>query len=107
MSWLIIVVLGASGAVLRALVTHRLTPIAGTMIVNMTAAFLLGLTAAWDGALAAGVQIGLLGALSTWSTFAHQLSELIRIDQRPRAAAYLTLTIVAGVGAAWIGLTIS
>lgn len=104
MSWLAIVVLGAAGAVLRALVTHRLTPLAATMLVNVAAAFLLGLTAAWDGALAAGVQVGLLGALSTWSTFAHQLAELVRTGRRPRAAVYLALTVVAGIGAAWIGL---
>jgi CrcB protein len=106
-SWSIIIALGAVGAVLRGLITHRWSPLVGTLIVNVGASFVLGLTAAWEGAAGAGVRIGLLGALSTWSSFAHQLAELIRTGRGRRAAAYLAVTMIAGVGAAWIGLTIS
>ena len=105
-TWLAVGALGAVGAVMRALAGHRLPALAGTAVVNIGAAFLLGLTSAWDGAAGAGIRIGLLGALSTWSTLAHELAELDRSGQRGRAVWYLGITLVAGVATAWLGLSL-
>ena len=104
MIWVAVFILGALGAVLRAVVAERLPPLAATASVNVAAAFLLGVAATFDGVLGAGIRIGLLGALSTWSTLANQLAELGRERRWVEAAAYLAATLIAGVTAAWIGL---
>lgn len=107
MIWIAVVVLGAVGAILRAMVAERLPPLVATSAVNIAAAFLLGWTAGFDGALGAGVRVGLLGALSTWSTLANQLAELGRERRWVAATAYLTSTLVVGVAAAWVGLELA
>lgn len=106
MTWLAVVLLGASGATLRAVVTHRLSPLVGTAVVNVAASLLLGLTAGRGGVVGVGFHIGLLGALSTWSTLAYQLADLVRTGRVHRAAVYFVVTMIAGVGAAWAGLRI-
>ena len=106
-TWLAVGAFGAVGAILRALAGHRLPALAGTALVNLCAAFLLGLTSTWEGVSGTAVRVGLLGALSTWSTLAHELAELDRTGQRGRAVAYLAFTLVAGVGVAWIGLILA
>lgn len=94
--------LGAAGAVLRALATRANRPLPwGTFAVNLVAAFALGWLHGRTGWWADAAGIGLLGALSTWSTVAAEVS-LIR--PRPLAAAYLGLTVVSVVAAAWLGL---
>lgn len=103
----LVVLLGAFGAMIRALLADRLPALAGTLAVNLSAAFLLGLCASWEGVLADGVRIGLLGAASTWSTLAHELAGLLRDRRAARAASYLTASLVLGVAAAWLGLELS
>ncbi len=107
MIWAAVFVFGAVGAVIRAVVAERLPPLLATASVNVAAAFLLGWAVTFDGVLGAGIRVGLLGALSTWSTLANQLAELGRERRWVEAAAYLMATLVAGVGAAWIGLELS
>lgn len=107
MTWVAVAALGALGAALRAYAADRLSPLAGTAMINIGAAFLLGLTSNWSGLGGTAVQVGLLGALSTWSTLAHHVIDLARAGDHRRAAAYLGTTLVCGVGAAWIGLSLS
>jgi len=104
MTILVIAVLGATGAILRAVATNRLPALVGTLAVNLGAAFLLGLSAQWDGVAAIAVRVGLLGALSTWSTLAHQVADLLRRGRRGPAAIYLGSTLTGGVLLAWLGL---
>ena len=72
----------------------------GTLAVNLAAALVLGLLAGVSGlhpALSALVGTGFCGALSTWSTFAFEVVELGLRRERVRAAAYLAITVVAGI----------
>jgi len=77
----------------------------GTLAVNLTGAFLLGVlagaTISEDAYLIAGT--GLLGAYTTFSTWAlesHRLAE----DGRARlGAANLLVSLLAGLAVAWIG----
>lgn len=79
----------------------------GTLAINLAAAFLLGLSASWDGVAGDGIRIGLLGAASTWSTLANELALLLRHRRFTRAGVYVVLSLVLGVGAAWIGLELN
>ncbi len=107
MTILTIAVLGAVGAILRAVVTNRLPALVGTLAVNLAAAFFLGLSVELDGVAAIALRVGLLGALSTWSTLAHQLADLLRRGRRRPALLYLGSTLVGGVALAWLGLVLS
>lgn len=104
---LVVICLGATGAVIRALVSRTLPPLLGTLAINLTAAFFLGLSTPWAGLLADGVRIGLLGAASTWSTLANELAMLLRDRRFFRAGLYVILSLLLGVGAAWVGLELS
>lgn len=100
---------GALGSTGRGLIGFRLNgrlP-SGTFLANTTACFLLGLASQWDGVTGTAVRIGLLGSLSTWSSLAFEVSTMWRIGRRAEAAAYLTLTVVLGVGLAWVGLRLA
>lgn len=100
----LVLVLGGLGAIGRAVATHTLPPLLGTLAINLLAAFVLGAVASWNGVLADGVRLGLLGAASTWSTLANELASMLRSRQILRASAYLIGTLVLGVLAAWLGL---
>lgn len=104
---LFVLVLGALGAIARALASRTLPPPLGTLAINLAAAFLLGLSTSWTGIAADGVRIGLLGAASTWSTLANELATLLRDRRLVRAGIYLALSLVLGVFAAWLGLELS
>lgn len=101
---LLVAVGGALGAVARHLVSMPpVGPFRGVLSVNVAGSALLGaLVAAGDRVppwLLLTAAVGFAGALTTWSTLAVQVSELAR--RAPgRAAAYLLLTLVLGVGAA-------
>ncbi|MEM7284929.1 MAG: CrcB family protein [Actinomycetota bacterium] len=79
---------------------------AGTLSVNVAAAFVLGLLhEAADGTITV-LGVGLLGSLSTFSTVVRELVDTT--ERRPVAAAtYLTVTVVLGVAAAWVGVELS
>ena len=96
--------LGALGAAARAVTARTLPPLAGTLAINLTAAFLLGFSASWNGIGADGFRIGLLGAASTWSTLANEIALLLREHRYQRAASYLVLSLLLGILAAWAGL---
>lgn len=101
---LLVAVGGALGAVVRHLVSMPpLGPFRGVLTVNVAGSALLGvLVGAGDRVpswLLMVLGVGLAGALTTWSTLAVQVWEVAR--RAPgRAAAYLGLTLVLGVGAA-------
>ncbi len=102
-----VLVLGGIGAIWRALLSRWMPPLVGTLLVNVSAAFLLGLSIRWTGWAATGFRIGLLGAASTWSTLANESATLLRERQVVRAALYLAVSLAAGVAAAWWGLQLS
>ena len=85
----------------------------GTFTVNVIGSLMLGIIA---GAVAAGgaspqVQLalgtGFCGAMTTYSTFSYETLRLLEDDARLFAAANVVASIVAGLGAAFLGVTIS
>lgn len=85
----------------------------GTLVVNLTGCFLLGLLAGAlggragvDPALRLALTVGFLGAYTTFSTFSLQAVRLAEGGAVGSAAAYVTASVVVGLGAAWAGLAL-
>ncbi len=85
----------------------------GTFAVNVLGSLILGLI---TGAVSAGgaspqvqlaVGTGFCGALTTYSTFSYETLRLLEDDARLFAAANIVASMVAGVGAAFLGVAIS
>lgn len=84
----------------------------GTIVVNVTGCFLIGLADAWmraDGHPALGtgarqlLMIGLLGGYTTFSAFGLQTLHLIGNGRSGAAAGNVTLSVVACLLAVWLG----
>ena len=84
----------------------------GTIVVNVSGCFLIGLADAWmraDGhpALGAGARqllmMGLLGGYTTFSSFGLQTLHLIGNGRWLGAAGNVTLSVVACLVAVWLG----
>ena len=105
-----VVGLGALGAVTRAAVQgvalqrERIPFFIGTLVVNLSGAFALGLL---HGAGASGTWIKLAGAgfLGAFTTFSGWMLETERLNaiSRRLAISYLVMPLAAGVLAAWLG----
>ncbi|MFW5472783.1 fluoride efflux transporter FluC [Knoellia sp. CPCC 206450] len=115
MTALFVAVGAAVGAPLRYLVNHWLrqrfgaTPTAGTLAVNVIGSLVLGVAvgAGVNGSPLALVGTGFCGALTTFSTLALELQDAFA-DERPRdAVVNVALSLVLGVGAAWLGWTVA
>ena len=113
---------GALGSVLRYLVglaTHRVFPGTvgagavfplGTMVANLIGCFAIGLLAAYfdqRGALSPGVrlglQVGVLGGFTTFSSFALETLALGRHDEVALALLNVGVQVVFGLAACWLG----
>ena len=91
------------GAVLRYLVDRAVPPHhfpRGTILVNTTGSFALGLLAGSS----ATVTIGLVGGYTTLSTFAVETVALVERDRRGAAVLNVVLSAVLGLTAAALGL---
>jgi CrcB protein len=109
--WLGVGVLGGCGALARfgltLLVADRLHPHfpAGTLVVNLSGAFLLGLLA--GGAVEGDARLILgAGAIGSYTTFSTWMVETQRIDEAGRrriAVANIVLSVVLGLAAAALG----
>lgn len=77
-----------------------------TLALNSLGALLLGvlLVARPDSSLLLGTAG--LGSLTTFSTVAAETAGLLDDGHKRTAIAYLVLTVVVGVAAAWLGLSI-
>jgi CrcB protein len=107
-TYLAVAAAAAAGAILRYLFAqlgNADLPI-GTLVVNLVASFVMGLVAANTDTSNLAFQVGLLGTMSTWSTLAHEVAQLARDRRGFEAAVYLVLSVVLGIGAAWIGLIV-
>jgi fluoride exporter len=111
-TWLLVAVAGAAGALCRysIVVAVGVRPFpAATLVINVLGSFLLGLVLPLGifGRLSppatAAIAVGFLGAFTTYSTFSWELFDLGRTDRLPVAAAYLAVSVVAGVVAAGLG----
>jgi CrcB protein len=112
--WLVVAALGAIGAVARLLVEDVVSsrlPIAfpaGTLAVNLSGTFVLGLLTgiALTGnamVLAGSATIGSYTTFSTWMLETHSLSADVR---RRAAMANVLVSVAAGIGAVALGRTI-
>lgn len=83
----------------------------GILVVNLTGAFALGLLfglgadSHWPPWLATGVQVGVIGAYTTYSTWAVDSLVLARGGARREAVLNLCGSLLAGVLLAWAGAT--
>ena len=81
---------------------HQGFPV-GTLAVNVTGAFLLGLVSDASPALVTIVGVGGLGAFTTFSSFARDGVALVELRRLVLAGTYLVGTCVLSVGAVALG----
>jgi CrcB protein len=81
----------------------------GTLTVNVAGSLVLGLLAGLPASapVTALVGTGFCGALTTYSTFSYETLRLARTGARFYAAMNVVASIVAGFGAASVGLVIA
>ena len=98
----------AAGALVRAVLGHRLNGRFpwGTFTVNITGSFALGLLAHVSAFAATVFGTGLLGAYTTYSSFARDIAGLWERNERVWAVAYGAATLAACVAAALLALEI-
>jgi len=115
--WLYIAIGGAFGAVSRYGVTLGAARLGATgfpyatLTVNVTGSFLIGLFVAWLGgrteinpALRPLIQVGFLGALTTFSTFSLDALILIEQGRFTQAGLYIAASVLVCLAACFIGL---
>jgi CrcB protein len=112
--WVGVVLLGGLGAVSRFIVDRTVSSRAarafpfGTLVVNLTGAvllgFLAGLALAPHVALLAGTAF--VGSYTTFSTWMLETQRLGEERQVRAAVANIVVSMVLGVAAAWIGMSI-
>ncbi|MER7762736.1 fluoride efflux transporter CrcB [Streptomyces sp. NPDC097619] len=119
MNWLLVAVGAAIGAPLRYLTDRAVARRHadafpwGTFTVNAAGSLLLGLLSGL--LLAHGgspgwralVGTGLCGALTTYSTFSYETLRLAEGGRRFLAAANVTASVLAGLGAVFLGLRVA
>jgi len=118
-NWLLVIAGALVGAPLRYLTDRAVQARHGTVFpwgtftVNVTGCLILGtLTgAALHGAAPHSVQLllgtGLCGALTTYSTFSYETLRLTETGARFFAAANVLASIVAGLGAVFLGISLA
>ncbi|MEU7057438.1 fluoride efflux transporter CrcB [Streptomyces sp. NPDC046197] len=119
MKFLLVAAGGAVGAALRYLIDrtvqarHDTTFPWGTFAVNVTGSMILGMLtgAALAAASPQDVQLllgtGLCGALTTYSTFSYETLSLAEAGARFLAAVNVIASVVAGLGALFVGLALA
>lgn len=97
----------AAGAFLGGLARWGLSRIpgglTGTLLANLFASIAIGLSLGVGPQWQMSLGIGFAGALSTWSTLAKELGQLIKEQAWRRAGVYAVATAVLGAGGAYLG----
>jgi len=83
----------------------------GTLVVNVTGSFLLGLlyryaadSAAITPEIRAMLTIGICGGYTTFSTFSYETVRLLEDGEITRALSYVGLSVMLSVGGAMLGI---
>lgn len=108
---------GAFGSCLRFLVSYAFVAwlpnqvYVGTLLVNLCGCFAIGFLSVWllhqaelPHALRTGITVGVLGGLTTFSSFSLEVLKLLETGQWLSAVLYLLASVVGGLLAAWLGL---
>ena len=111
MEWIIVAAGGGVGATLRYLVQLWLIKMNGpsywaTAFVNVLGSFLLGMTSTLAIESSSGlafVTIGVLGAFTTFSTFAFDIVKLIDNKNWGIAFLFISVNLIGGILAFWLG----
>ncbi|MER7206284.1 fluoride efflux transporter CrcB [Streptosporangium sp. NPDC000239] len=119
MNWLLVLAGAAVGAPLRYLTDrtvqarHDTVFPWGTFTVNVSGSLVLGLLAgaALSGAVGTEIQLlvgtGFCGALTTYSTFSYETLQLAENGARFYAVVNVVASVVAGLGAVFVGMTLA
>jgi CrcB protein len=101
-------VAAAIGTLARAVLGRRLNGVFpwGTLTVNISGSFALGLLAHVSAFAATVFGTGLLGAYTTYSSFARDIVGLWERNERVSAVVYVAATLATCVTAAWVALEI-
>jgi CrcB protein len=118
-NWLLVIAGAVVGAPLRYLTDravqsrHDSVFPWGTLLVNVSGSFVLGLLtgAAAQGAASSHLQLllgtGLCGALTTYSTFSYETLRLTETGAGLYAVANIVGSVTAGLGAAFVGVSVA
>jgi CrcB protein len=86
----------------------------GTFAVNLIGCLAIGFLSAFfllrtdiSLELRTGLTIGVLGGLTTFSSFSLEILRLLESGQFGIAASYLICSVLGGLGAAWLGMTLA
>lgn len=105
------VVVAGAGAALRALVTSHLNPSVGvpwgTLLVNGSGAFLLGLAVGLDDPIATVVGVAALGAYTTFSTFSVEVVRLLTLARWTEAGIYVGASVLLCPALAMAGIALA
>lgn len=99
-----------SATMVRVLAARRLDNAvfpAGTFAVNILGSFALGLLGGASTIAVTVIGVGALGSLTTFSSVTNEVFRRCRSGKWVSAAAYLVLSALCGVVAAWVGLQIA
>ncbi|MDT0307431.1 fluoride efflux transporter CrcB [Streptomyces sp. DSM 44917] len=113
MSWLLVILGGAAGAVLRHLTDQALRARLGTafpwgtLAVNLAGCALVGLLTGVATNVHLLLATGLCGALTTYSAFSWDTLTLASHGRRARAAAYVAASVLAGLAATAAGAALA
>ncbi len=102
-------VLAAAGAAVRALAAAQLNDAGrplGTLLVNLAGSLLAGLAMTMQEPFATLLVAAAAGALTTFSTFAAEVTAMHRDASRFAALLYLLGTVGACSAVAWLGLSL-
>lgn len=106
-----VLVAGAIGTLVRVVITDLDAgfnrQLMGTLFVNVVGSFVLGLLSAFESNQAVITAVGGLGALTTFSTFISQVECIHREATTEKAAAYVLVSVIVGVTAAFVGIAIA
>lgn len=93
---------GFLGGLLRGLLARWPGGLRGTFTANLVATVVLGGVLGAGELLYLAVGTGFAGALSTWSTLARELGQLLKDRRWGLLAGYASATLTAGLAVAWL-----
>lgn len=92
------------GGILRWVLGHRPGGTAGTWVANALGCTVLGFSAGLSTPVSLLAGTGFAGALSTWSTLARELGQMLQQRRWAALTAYALATIAGGIGCVMLGL---